>query len=200
MTELSNWDAMANPYNYMRNFDGLGLATRERTIELVRGYGSVLDVGCGPGITYENLKLHGLLSTMRYKGIDYSKTFVDCCKENFPDGDFEVQNALSLQEADNSFDVVLLRNVLECCPGYERPVREAIRVALKRVVIVKWKGLLDGPDSIKNVGYNSFDCQYNREKFLEYLGYFGYPWVYESIMYKPNRWNFLWIIDIKEPR
>ena len=195
--ELTNWDKMENPFNYMRGYgEGIGTPARNRMLELVEDGWSFLDVGCGPGIEYENLFAANRLARVRYKGIDYSENFIKACKANFPNADFEVQNALSLQEPDKSWDLVLLRHVLEHCPGYERPIREAFRVARKLIVINMYKGLLEGLDQINCVGYNSWDCQYNKQRFLEYLSFFGFPFTYELIEHPCNRFNHLWIIEL----
>jgi SAM-dependent methyltransferase len=97
---------------------------------------SVLDVGCGAGVGYEALAAAGLAS--RYVGVDSSEPSVEIARELYPAGDFRVGNATAVasQFDADSFDVVLVRHVLEHLPDFEPAMGEAIAVARRLAVFV----------------------------------------------------------------
>lgn len=105
---------------------------------------SILDVGCGTGPIYElifNSDFEGRWDFKKYKGTDYSEGMIESCRYNFPKGDFEVQDARRLKEANDSWDCVLLMHCLDHLDDYESAINEAARVAKKYVLIVLWRGL-----------------------------------------------------------
>src|SRR3990167_1668304 len=73
-----------------------------------KGIESVLDVGCGTGPLCEMNAQKADRWGFRYKGTDYSPAMIEVCKQNFPDGDFEVEDARHLAEFDNTWDAVIL--------------------------------------------------------------------------------------------
>lgn len=116
-----------------------------------KGVESILDVGCGTGPIYQLIKQtqNGdepnpsteYYWTFDYKGTDYSEGMIDVCKKEFPEGDFEVEDARHLTEADNSWDCVLLMHCLDHLDDYKAAINEAARVAKKYVLIVLWRSL-----------------------------------------------------------
>jgi ubiquinone/menaquinone biosynthesis C-methylase UbiE len=90
---------------------------------------SVLDLGCGNG------RLLGFLNERKnidYTGVDNSEELISIAKSNYPDGNFEVGNALSLPYADNSFDFVASFAVFHHIPG--RKTREKFMSEISRVL------------------------------------------------------------------
>jgi len=172
--EIQNWwnNIMNNDKevakNYIRSYgEGVDFPSRMELLKHIYDGESLLDVGCGSGCEYENIKKHN--KKINYKGVDYASVFIDACQDLFPEVDWEVQDSESLAEEDNSYDTVLLRHMLECLPHYEGAIKEAWRVAKKRVVIVFWIPPQDQPEFI---GYWQEPRQanrYNREKFFEYI-------------------------------
>ena len=87
----------------------------------------VLDVGCGTGF------LSLLLSELgcNVTGIDLSPKMVELAKEKAAArglrGTFRVENAMSLSAADESFDMVIARNVIWTLPDPKRGVAEWMR-------------------------------------------------------------------------
>jgi SAM-dependent methyltransferase len=93
-------------------------------------------VGCGPGVNFEVLDARGLAS--RYVGVDSSEPTIDVARRRYPHGDFRLGSALTLTTAfgEGSFDVVLVRHVLEHLPDFEPSMRQAIAVARRLAVFV----------------------------------------------------------------
>lgn len=191
---MSWWDTgLKNYKTFMRSFgEGVGIPTRDFLLDVIEDGESLLDVGCGPAITYENLKKHGRQVT--YRGIDYCQNFIDACRELFPDGDFRIGDARSLPEATASWDMVLLRHLLAHTGGYRAVISEAMRVARKRVMLVMWRPLMIcDEDHIHPVDGQSSD--YNRQKFLEFIESFGARIEYK-VLDAPagQKRNWIWIL------
>lgn len=177
--------------------DGVGTPSRNWTLDQVEDGERLLDVGCGPGCTYENFAVaHD--RDVEYVGIDIADSFVRACGELFPEGDFRQASADDLPFDDGSFDVVLLRHVLEHTLGYEREIAEALRVARRRVVIVTWRPLGEGPDEMRVREGTGGSNDFNRERFWCYLESFGYPILYEE--FPGERPNWGWVIEKRRSR
>jgi ubiquinone/menaquinone biosynthesis C-methylase UbiE len=190
------WDKnISNPGNYMRGHgDSVGVASRDWVLTQIKDGESLLDVGCGPGVEYENLVRHN--RDVIYRGVDFSQCFIDACHDMFPGGDFRFGDARKLEEADKSFDTVLLRHVLEHCPGYADPIAEACRVARKRVLIVMWRIPSVQPDRIQDLGDEGYCSDYNKSEFESYLRSFnGHRTVLHAVFpnQKPHP-NCAWVI------
>lgn len=134
--ERTFWDSFHSPYQ-------MG-AQKHRVYMLERlidhGVESVLDVGCGTGPIYE------LITSMHmpiiYKGTDYSWAMIEQCQKQFPEGNWEVEDARQLTEPDNSWDCVLLLHALDHLDDYQAAIKEAARVAQRYVCIVLWRGFV----------------------------------------------------------
>lgn len=89
---------------------------------------SVLEIGCGIGLDALLYAQHGACVT----AIDISPTCIDMAKRYFSYHDlqarFEIQNTEVLGYADDSFDVVVARQVLMYTPHPEWAVAEMLRV------------------------------------------------------------------------
>ncbi len=104
----------------------------ERSAYLVENISgeTVLDVGCATGIYVDHLVQNGY----RASGVDFSAPLIADAKKKFK-GEFSVANAYKLPFKDKSFDTVLLLDILEHIDD-TRALKEAARVAAKRVIIV----------------------------------------------------------------
>lgn len=97
---------------------------------------SILDVGCASGGTYGQIKDQGRNNI--YKGVDYAEGFVLANRKKFPEVKWSVMDARELKEAGGTWDVVLIYDVLDALEHWEEAIDEAIRVAVKKVVIMMW--------------------------------------------------------------
>lgn len=143
---LTYWDTFQDRYQ-------MGMQShREYLLDLLtdKGVESILDVGCGTGPIYELIVKTQVLPhaanfvkrwNFGYKGTDYSPAMIEVCKKEFPEGNFEVQDARSLNEAALSWDCVLLMHCLDHLDDYQSAIKEAARVAKKYVLIVLWRGI-----------------------------------------------------------
>lgn len=188
------YDTMPNPMSYMRGVEGVSAPSRKWLAGWIKDGDSVLDVGAGPGCTYESLVVVHK-KDIEYRGIDNTRNFVTACKEAFPKGDFRFGNACALEEPDSSWDVVILRHVLENTPGYREPISEAFRVARKLVIIVMWKDLVAYADVVTKLTWGCYESKYNKEQFLAYLQSFKVPVSYNEFKNcKGYHDNYGWIL------
>lgn len=182
---------------YMESYgEGPGCPTRMFISSFINDGESVLDVGCGPGWNLEHFLEYG--PNVKYKGIDYSERFVRVANQRHPDHTFfYLGDARNLIEREESWDVVLLQDCLEHTNGYEKPVREALRVAKRRVIISFWhlEGN-EGTEHINDDGNDGWGAWYDKTKWEEFLNTLSYPWMDEDLGVegKTHKWNF-YIID-----
>ena len=184
---------------YMEPYgEGPGSDTRKMVGSFINDGESVLDVGCGPGWNYDHFQQYGP-RVSKYLGLDYSRRFVRVANKRNP-GQYEYGDCRKLTQADNSFDVVLLQDVLEHTNGYEKPITEAIRVAKKRVIIAFWRPLSpnDSEDSFNDDGDDGWGADYSLEKFEEFMDSTGYFWCETETDPGANRWHIFYIIDKEE--
>lgn len=128
----------------------------------------VLDAACGPateltGYKEENLKVE-------YTGLDKGESMIRIANERHPEANFVIGDVNELKFSDKSFDVVLLRHVLEHLPSYERAVQEAVRVARRRVIADFFIAPTPLPRDL-HFWYEEgrFENWYSRKKFEEFL-------------------------------
>ena len=143
---------------------GVKHPSRKFVASLIRKGDSILDVGCGAGVGYEALATVGLES--RYVGIDSSEPSIDIAHELYPDGDFRVVNATSLvsELGSRSFDVVLVRHVLEHLPDFEAAMNEAICVSRRLAAFVFFLTPRALPCGVRKI-----DLRFNWPHFYTYV-------------------------------
>lgn len=163
---------------------------------------SILDAGCGNGLVYKAIKESDRIIP-KYKGIDLSNAFIEYNKKTYSEAEWEIGDINKLNEVDESFDVVLLFHCVEANDNYEKPIREALRVAKERVILVFWKGLHHDweTDKVEKLEPNAWTSHYSAKKFLRFLKEIGYahaPWL--ELYCDEYRYNLYFIFDKKYAR
>ena len=99
-------------------------------------YGSVLEVGCGPG----DLATRILPPQVDYLGIDVDEMEIETARNRYPQLSFQVGSANALPVESNSFDLVIACEVLEHLEDPARALAEIDRVAKQWVLVsVPWE-------------------------------------------------------------
>ncbi len=126
---------------------------------------SILDVGVGPGVTYERIRER--IKNIKYVGVDISQIAINKLSEMYGNNIFVQGSLMNLPMDDNSFDVCYTRHTLEHCEYYEKPILELFRVAKKRVIITLFHELInDDKIVIKSDRYLNY---YDRSKFINFI-------------------------------
>lgn len=99
--------------------------------EILRDYNfeSVLDIGCGSGITLEKLSYIKQISVEKRIGCDLSLRILTRAKSNYPNTTFVRADAQSLPFRDKQFDLAICTAVLEHLPDPEKALLEINRVS-----------------------------------------------------------------------
>jgi len=105
--------------------------------------GSMLDIGTGTGLFAQAFAEKGIPAT----GLDANPEFLAIARDLVPSGTFVEARAEKLPFPDRSFDLVLLGHFLHESDDPLAVLKEARRVALRRVVVVEWpyRQELQGP-------------------------------------------------------
>jgi SAM-dependent methyltransferase len=99
-------------------------------------YGSVLEVGCGPG----DLAARILPPQMDYLGIDVDEMEIEIARKRYPHLSFQAGSAYELPVESNSFDLVIACEVLEHLEDPAKALAEIDRVAKRWVLVsVPWE-------------------------------------------------------------
>lgn len=117
--------------------------SRKIILDYIGPNDSILDMGCGGG------GLRGITNNP-YFGFDYSDTAIKLAHERYPDAHFMVLDQRETKNIfkDNEYDIVVLRHYLENQQDWKETVREAFRIANKKVIIVMRRPFIDGPSRI----------------------------------------------------
>lgn len=187
---LMETDENAGVYMLSYN-EGPGTECRFIVGSYINSGESVLDVGCGPGHNLEHFLDNGP-ELQRYKGVDYAIRFVRAANERRKQKQipsdyalpFQVQDCRDLEEHANSWDVVIIQDCLEHTNGYQTPIKEALRVARKRVVVAFWHLMWekDEDNDINDDGDDGWGAWYSASKWQKYLDSLGYEWTHKQII------------------
>jgi len=91
----------------------------------------MLDVGCGNSVLYEHLPPE-LKPT--YTGVDFTPEFIELCRNRYPEGNWQIEDARKLSFADDSFFLVNSTTLLQHILEWRTAAKELVRVAKKYVV------------------------------------------------------------------
>lgn len=131
---------------------------------------SILEIGCSSGYYNEVFKLSGL--EVQYEGCDYSEEFIKLAKNLYPKINFKVSDALNLDYADKSFDVVFSSSVILHIKDYKQAIKEAIRVS-KNYIIFHRSPIIHLNNTIytikKGYGIDMMEVFLNEEEFIDIL-------------------------------
>lgn len=185
---------------YMETYgEGVGSNTRHTIGQFLNDDESVLDVGCGPMWNYDHFKKYG--PDVIYKATDLSPRFVRVAKQRQPEATIELGDCRDIKESDESWDVVLLQDVLEHTNGYEDTVKGALRVAKKRVIITFWhmdKGVQTHINDDTDKGEDGYGAWYNQDEWEKFLDSLEYFWTKTESLPTDNRQHLFYIIDKEE--
>ena len=112
---------------------------RDKAIDLLKEYKvkSVLDIGCGSGPNYKMILDQGI--DIKYKGTDVTHRWVDYCKKQWPDAEWEIQDVREIPEEDNSWDCLLLVHIIDHIKEHEKAIKELHRVTSRLVILDIWR-------------------------------------------------------------
>lgn len=195
---MNYWDRLMaddeGAASYMISYgEGPGSSLRNYISALIDDGESVLDVGCGPGWNLDHFTDYGP-KISGYRGLDYSERFVRVANQRWDNKrSFGLGDARHLMETNNSFDVVLLQDVLEHTNGYEKPLKEALRVARRRVIVTFWH-LTQDDDHINDDGDDGWGAWYSKPKWEELLDSLNLKWLHDEIPRKDSKWD-IYVID-----
>lgn len=95
---------------------------------------SALDIGTGSGIFAEAFAKHGL----SIAGVDLREEMLEAARAYVRTGDFKVGDMEALPFPDATFDLVFMGHVLHEAGDLTTALREARRVARRRVCALEW--------------------------------------------------------------
>jgi len=97
---------------------------------------TLLDFGCGNGHYRSILSACSHMSKWTYTGVDLRPAFVQWCRQTYPGVQLEtVEEGRPLPFADNAFDIVLARSVLQYIQHPEMTLAELHRVTHAYVLV-----------------------------------------------------------------
>lgn len=155
---------------------------------------------CGFGGADDAVKIHEEFPSVSYTGIDKTEVFVNRANElfQFPGFQFLPADIENLPFPDNSFDFVYTKYVFEHLSYYKTALKEIVRVAQKRIIIIFFKPLIPGEideihPNVRTTGVheNSY-AKAPLERFVKSLNckciFTTYKTAYLSQV-KPERWT-----------
>lgn len=130
----------------------------------------VLEVGCSSGYYSEVFEIAGF--GVAYTGCDYSDAFIALARQRYPHLQFDVQDATTLNYADNAFEVVISGSCLLHIPEYEAAVAEAARVSSLYAIFHRTPVVLGQPNKYYRklaYGVETVEIHFNEPQFLQLL-------------------------------
>jgi SAM-dependent methyltransferase len=98
----------------------------------------LLEIGCGSGLIYEELRRQRIVTKRSYAGGDISENMLQIARQRFPGVIFSPLDIFKLDLPDRSQPNVINIHVLQHLPHYEQPIRELLRVTAKTLYVVSW--------------------------------------------------------------
>jgi ubiquinone/menaquinone biosynthesis C-methylase UbiE len=135
------WD-FVNTNDFLQDeLEGYNKPVRAKYRELLKELGvpNMLEVGCGPGVDYL-----GAVKTnpdIRYTGVDLTKQMIEHCQQHYPGGTFMQASIFQLPFANDSFELVYCKDVLNHLDDWKSGFAELLRVSGKYVLVNFFYGL-----------------------------------------------------------
>lgn len=125
----NKFDELAPSYS----FKALGFIKNKR-LKLIRKYinknDNVLEIGCGSGNLLRSINCDFIF------GLDISPEMIKQAKRVCPDGTFVVGDAENLPYKNNSFDKIIISEVLYYLPDLNKAINEAYRVLKQNGILL----------------------------------------------------------------
>ena len=146
--------------------EGANHPSRKKVIELLSGWKSVLDVGCGPGIAFEMVQQAYPLMEYVGVGIDVTDKFIVYCRRRFPERQdcFRTLSIFELDKISRTFDVVMCRHLLEHLPDYREALAQMYAKAERKLLVVFYL-----PPKPLRWGRNKIDMRYESPLFYTHV-------------------------------
>ena len=134
-------------------------------LENLKEVRSVLDVGTGSGLFAEQFAAQGLQVT----GLDANPEMLPAAQQYVPTGTFREGIAEKLPFPDGSFDLVFMGLLLHETDDILAALKEAHRVALKRLAILEWpdEEQTFGPPRVDRLSYEKITSLAKQAGFIE---------------------------------
>jgi len=136
---------------------------------------SILEVGCGSGLIYEEMNKSRIVNEDTYVGGDVSKEMLSIARVRFPKVSFVDLDIFNLPYPDSSQENVICIQVLQHLPEYVTPMEELLRITKNHLYVVTWFvkeeedniRFIDVPlEGCEGKGYNN---RYSMKKFKRFL-------------------------------
>ena len=135
---------------------------------------SILDLGCGEGFVIGYLRNHN--NNLRFEGLDINKEAINMAKKLNPDVNFVICNLYKLQYNENSFDLVMLTEVLEHLEDPEKVMNVVKKISNKHFILsVPWEplfsisNLLRGKNILKWGNDPEHINKWGRDQFVTFV-------------------------------
>ena len=170
-------------------------SNRSALADLVVSLGdSLLDIGCGPGALWQYFENHK--PRFSWAGVDVTEAMAGVAHKLAPNVPIAVTDAGKLPFVDKSFEVVLLRHVLEHLPQWlmQQALSEAMRVSRRAVVVDFYIPTTTKSSSTDRVGDNFLETRWAAADIMEPIATAG--WSVEARLNFKNGGEIdeLWIV------
>lgn len=133
---------------------------------------SLLEVGCGSGLIYEELIKLRVVTPQTYIGGDISHKMLDIAGNRHPSAKFIYLDIFKLPFPGKSQPNTICIQVLQHLPNYAEALRELIRITSAKLLISSW--FTQGPEDkivFEDTSYGGpfYNNQYSLPKFLTFI-------------------------------